>query len=125
MNNDTIGLIKQRLEILYQMIESLEQDNSGSYTKDETNTLLAAKADKNTTYTKTETNAEIQGAITDLDVSSTSTNGHVIRSIAQEDGKIVPVAELVDTIPTIGSSKLITSGGVYEAIQSALNRNGS
>lgn len=67
-------------------------------------------------YTKTQTDAEIQGAITDLDVSSTATTGHYIKSIAQEDGLIVPVAELADTVPTIGSKKLITSGAVYTGL---------
>lgn len=235
MNNDTIGLIKQRLEILYQMVESLETGGGGSptdaYTKAQTDALLAGKVDKvqgsslmttaqanklagiqsgaevnvqadwdqtdttaddfiknkpvipdtsnfytksevdselngkvdkqtgyslisnaditklngiaagaevnvqadwnetDTTadsfiknkpvipdltnyYNKTETNAEIQGAITDLDVPSTTTTGHYIKSIAQEDGLIVPIAERADTVPTIGSSKLITSGAV-------------
>lgn len=67
-------------------------------------------------YTKTETNAEIEGAITDLDVSSTATTGHYIKSIAQEDGLIVPVAELADTAPTTGSAKLITSGAVAAVV---------
>lgn len=69
-------------------------------------------------YNKTETDAEIQGAITDLDVPSTSTTGHYIKSIAQTDGLIVPVAELADTTPAIGSSKLITSGAVYTSLSS-------
>lgn len=63
-------------------------------------------------YNKTQTDAEIQGAITDLDVPSTATTGHYIKSIAQENGLISAVAETVDTTPTTGSSKLITSGGV-------------
>lgn len=120
MSNETIGLIKQRLEILYQMVDQLETGGGGApvdaYTKAETNTLLAAKANKSETYTKTETNAEIQGAITDLDVSSTATTGHYIKSIAQEDGLIVPVAELADTTPTADSTKLITSGAVYAVV---------
>lgn len=235
MSNDTIGLIKQRLEILYQMVDQLETGGGGSptdaYTKAQTNALLATKVDKvagsslmttaqanklagiesgaevnvqadwdqtditaddfiknkpvipdtsnfytksevdselngkvdkqtgyslisnanitklngiaagaevnvqpnwnetDTTsdsyirnkptipdltnyYNKTQTDAEIQGAITDLDVPSTATTGHYIKSIAQENGLISAVAETVDTTPTTGSSKLITSGGV-------------
>lgn len=118
--------VKQQLEILWQIVEQLEKESGGggtsdAYTKSETDTLLAAKADKSTTYTKTETNAEIQGAITDLDVSSTSVSGHYIKSIAQENGLIVPVAELAATSVIPNSDKLITSGAVYEAIQNALN----
>lgn len=167
---NTIGLIKQRLEILYQMVEQLEQGGGGSptdaYTKAQTDALLAEKVDKvagsslmttaqseklagiesgaevnvqadwsqsDTTaddfiknkptipdltnyYNKTETNAEIQGAITNLDVSSTATTGHYIKSIAQENGLIVPVAELADTAPTTGSAKLITSGAVAAVV---------
>lgn len=168
MNPNTIGLIKQRLEILYQMVEELEGGGSGddSYTKAQTDALLAGKVDKvagsslmttaqseklagiaagaevnvqadwsqsdNTAddyiknkptipdvsnyYTKTETGNEIDAAIAALDVSSTTATGHYIKSIAQEDGKIVAVAELVDTTPTVGSTKPITSGGVQSAI---------
>lgn len=112
--------LKQQLEILWQEVEKLEIEGGGgssdSYTKAQTDTLLAAKADKSTTYTKTEVNGEILGAINDLDVSSTSATGHYIKSIAQEDGKIVPVAETIDTEPIIGSTKPITSGGVYTVV---------
>lgn len=170
-NQDTIGLIKQRLEILWQLVESLETGGGGSgdaYTKAQTDALLNGKVDKvagsslmttaqanklagiesgaevnvqanwNETnvnadsyilnkptipdltnyYNKTETDAEIQGAITDLDVPSTSTTGHYIKSIAQVDGLIEAVPELADTTPAIGSSRLITSGAVYTGLSS-------
>lgn len=94
-----ISQIRQRLEILYQMVEELEEGGGGGgqggtddYTqltnKPQINgfTLLGNKtgsdlglasaaaledkADKATTYTKTETNGEITGAIMDLDVAS-------------------------------------------------------
>lgn len=67
-------------------------------------------------YNKTETNAEIQGAITDLDVASTSQSGHYIDYIAQEDGLIVPHAELAATSVIPSSTKLITSGAVSSAL---------
>lgn len=70
MSNETIGQIKQRLEILYQAVDQLETGGGGSptdaYTKAETNTLLAAKANKSETYTKTETDTKIQEAITEV-----------------------------------------------------------
>ena len=50
INQDTIGLIKQRLEILWQLVESLETGGGGSpsdaYTKAQTNALLNGKVDK-------------------------------------------------------------------------------
>lgn len=169
-NKELIGQIRQRLEILYQMFEQLEQGGGGSptdaYTKAQTDALLNGKVDKvagsslmttaqanklagiesgaevnvqanwnetDTTsdsyilnkptipdltnyYNKTETDAEIQGAITDLDVPSTSVSGHYIKSIAQVDGLIEAVAELADTTPGNGSTKLITSGAVYTGL---------
>lgn len=135
-----LSLIRQRLELLWQEVERLEGEGGGgggddSYTKAQTDALLAEKADKSTTYTKTqvdnalsgkanaattytkdETNAEIQGAITDLDVPATSATGHYIKSIGQADGKIEAVAELLDTAPAPSSTKPITSGGVYTAL---------
>jgi hypothetical protein len=49
-NKELIGQIRQRLEILYQMFEQLEQGGGGSptdaYTKAQTNALLAGKVDK-------------------------------------------------------------------------------
>ena len=140
-----LSKIKQRLEILWQEVEKLEAEGGGgsgdAYTKAQTDALLAEKADKSTTYTKTqvdnalsekanaattytkdETNAEIQGAITDLDVSSTSATGHYIKSIEQVDGKINAVAELIDTSPTPSSTKPITSGAVYTALANKENK---
>lgn len=121
-----LSKLKQRLEILWQEVEKLEQEGGGgggptdAYTKAQTDALLAEKADvtsvysKANTYNKTETNAEIQGAIAALDVSSTSTSGHYIDYIAQEDGLIAPHSETAATSVISGSSKLITSGGVQE-----------
>lgn len=112
--------IKQQLEILWQTVEKLETEGGGSsdsYTKAQTDALLADKADKSTTYTKTQVDGEILGAINDLDVSSTAATGHYIKSIEQENGKISAVAELIDTEPITGSTKPITSGAVYTALQ--------
>lgn len=48
--------IRQRLEILYQMVEELETSSgSDSYTKAQADALLALKADKSSTYTKSQT----------------------------------------------------------------------
>lgn len=134
--NLIVSQIRQRLEILYQEIAKLEMgggvspddaytkaqtdnllslkaDKATTYTKSQTDSLLDAKANAAAVYTKTETNAEIQGAITDLDVPSTTQSGHYIKSIAQVDGLIVPVADLIATTPIPASEKPITSGAVY------------
>jgi hypothetical protein len=94
---------------------SEKADKNLTYTKTETNTLLGAKANADSVYTKSETNAEIEGAITDLDVSSTATTGHYIDYISQEDGLIVPHAEAAATSVIPSSAKLITSGAVAAA----------
>ena len=129
-NKELIGQIRQRLEILYQMFEQLEQGGGSSgegYSKAETNALLAKKANKsdvytkNNTYNKVEINSQIGGAIADLDVSQTETSDHYIDYIAQENGLIVPHSKLSSTVPTTGDSTLITSGAVKTALDSKVN----
>lgn len=130
--------LKQQLEILWQEVLRMERENpepgpggTSDYTEltnkpsingvelngNKTLTQLGI-APAATTYTKTEVDGEIIGAITDLDVSSTAATGHYIKSIAQEDGLIVPVAETLATSPAPSSEKPITSGGVYTALSS-------
>lgn len=125
-----VSQIRQRLEILYQMVNELETGGGSSgdgYTKAETNALLAEKANKsdvytkNNTYNKVEINSQIGGAIADLDVSQTETSGHYIDYIAQEDGLIVPHSKLSSTVPTTGDNTLITSGAVKTALDSKAN----
>ena len=94
---------------------------STTYTKTEVDSALSGKADKSDTYTKTQTDVEIQGAITDLYVPSTTASGHYVKSIAQVDGKIAAVAETIDTIPTTGSTRPITSDAVYTALSNKLD----
>ena len=61
MNDLILSQMRQRLEILYQMVDELERGGGGgggsddSYTKAQTDALLNLKADKSTTYTKTQT----------------------------------------------------------------------
>lgn len=60
MNDLILSQMRQRLEILYQMVDELEKGGGGggsddSYTKAQTDTLLSFKADKSTTYTKSQT----------------------------------------------------------------------
>lgn len=58
----------------------------------------------------------VRDAINALDVNSAGGDGKYIKSISEVDGKIIPVAETADTTPTQNSTKMITSGGVYSAI---------
>lgn len=61
MNDLILSQMRQRLEILYQMVNELEESGGGSggdsYTKAQTDILLSYKADKSSTYTKTEVNS--------------------------------------------------------------------
>ena len=128
--------LKQQLEILWQEVERLERETpepgpggTSDYTElsnkpsingvelngNKTLTQLGI-APAATTYTKTEVDGEIIGAITDLDVSSTAATGHYIKSIAQENGLIVPIAETLATSPIPSSEKPITSDAVYTAL---------
>ena len=64
MENSTLTMLRQRLEILYQIVDKLEkEEGSTTYTKEEINALLSEKADKLTTYTKQETNSQIETQI--------------------------------------------------------------
>ena len=123
-------LLKQRVEILAQEVKELQAEGGGggggttdAYTKAESDEKFLTKTDAASNYQAKgnyvqigDVNNAIDSAIEALDVSSTSTPGYVVRSIAQEDGKIVPVAEQVDTTPTASSTKLMTSGGVYAVV---------
>ena len=65
MNNQDliVSQIRQRLEILYQMVDELEGGGSSgdAYTKAQTDALLDLKADKSSTYTKSEVNTALSG----------------------------------------------------------------
>lgn len=69
-------------------------------------------------YTKTETGTQITDAIGALDVSSVGGSGKYISAISETDGKISATAETMDTTPTSGSEKAVTSGAVYTALAS-------
>lgn len=127
---DAISQIKQRLEILWQEVQNLEGAAPSNYNllsnKPQINgvTLEGNKTssqlnipDKTNYYDKEETDAEIIGAITELDVSSTPISGHYIKSIEQVDGKINATPEILDNSITPYGSKPVLSGAVYSAIQ--------
>lgn len=56
-----------------------------------------------------------------LDVSSVGGTGKYISEISETDGKINAIEETMDAVPTEGSSKAVTSGGVYTSLQGKLD----
>ena len=62
--------------------------------------------------------SDIDAKINALDVSNEINEGEYITSLSETDGKIVVYAEAMDSTPTGGSVKPVTSGGVYNAIAS-------
>lgn len=56
-----------------------------------------------------------------LDVSSVGGTGKYISEISEADGKINATAETMDAVPTEGSSKAVTSGGIKTAIDDSVS----
>lgn len=63
----------------------------------------------------------VNAAIETLDVSSVGGSGKYISEISETDGKISATAETMDTIPTSGSTKAVTSGGVQAPLAEVIN----
>ena len=70
-------------------------------------------------YTKTEVDGEIVGAINDLDVPAVGGSTKYITTISEANGLIDATPASPDTVPTLDSSKLITSGGVKTYVDNA------
>ena len=64
---------------------------------------------------------DITTAIQALDVSSVGGDGKYISAISETDGKIAPVVETMDTAPTRGSKKAVTSDGIQTALDEKLD----
>jgi len=62
----------------------------------------------------------IDNKIQSLDVSNILQDGKYITSLSEIDGKIHVETDSMDTVPTTGSQKPVTSGGVKSAIESAV-----
>ena len=63
--------------------------------------------------------ADNTAAIAGMDLASVGADGSYIKTVSQEDGKVTAVAEAADAAPTESSTKMVTSGGVYTAIEEA------
>ena len=73
------------------------------------------------TSNKAATPKAVRDAINELDVNSAGGEGKYIKSISEADGKIVPVEETMDTVPTEGSNKAATSGGIWSELDKKVN----
>ena len=65
---------------------------------------------------KAATPKAVRDAINALDVAEVGGTGKYIKVVSEADGKIVATEETMDTTPTEGSQKAVTSGGVKAAI---------
>ena len=65
---------------------------------------------------KAATPKAVRDAINALDVAEVGGTGKYIKAVSEADGKIVATEETMDTTPTEGSQKAVTSGGVKAAI---------
>ena len=65
---------------------------------------------------KAATPKAVRDAINALDVAEVGGTGKYIKAISEVDGKIAATEETMDTTPTEGSQKAVTSGGVKAAI---------
>ena len=91
-------------------------------------TALDAKQDTltfdgtyNASTNKAATVSTVTNAINNLDVSSVGGSGKYISAISETDGKISPIVETMDTVPTNGSSKAVTSGGVQAPLAEVID----
>lgn len=121
-------MLKQRVEILAQRVDDLEATGGGgstgdAYTKAESDAKFLSKTDAASSYqpkgsyaTTSDIASAVGTAIADLDVSSTAATGHYVKSIAQENGLIVPVVDTVVDTAISGSTHPITSGAVYSLV---------
>lgn len=98
------------------------QDNTIYAMKSDGTWVIQDEASRMDVYTKAETDTAIETAVNALDVPSVGSSGEYIQSISEVDGKIIPVAETMDTVPTSSSQKAITSDAVYTAINNTVNR---
>jgi len=96
-------------------------------------TALGNKADSATTltgygitdaYTKTETDNAISTAINALDVTDSAVAGSYVTAVSETDGSISVTREAADVTPTANSTKMLTSGGVYNSEQDIYKING-
>lgn len=87
-----------------------------TFTQQDNNTTYEFADTYNATTNKGATVATVTNAIGALDVDAAGGDGKYIKLISETDGKISATAETMDTAPTSGSNKAVTSGAVYTAL---------
>ena len=99
--------------------EASDLTGGQALTWDATNQKAVGKT-IDTTVTANSSNLVTSGAVASsinaLDVASVGGDGKYISAISETDGKISATATTMDTAPTAGSTKAVTSGGVATAI---------
>jgi hypothetical protein len=104
----------RKLNFTYEKINDLLSDVDSS--KGDNNSLTARLDAIDTVISDKASISDIASAINDLDAESVGGSGKYISAIYEANGVIFATAETMDTVPTSGSTKAVTSGGVYTPI---------
>jgi len=128
-NYDTLGMIKQRLEILYQMVDELERSGGGGGEPGTTNyNDLTNKPSVNGHIligSKTSSDLDLQPVISDL---STIRSGAALGATAVQPSDMEEALSskqdtlTFDSTPTSGSTNPVTSGGVYTSLTTKVDK---
>lgn len=129
MNEIIISQIRQRLEILYQMVDELERSGGGGGEPGTTNyNDLTNKPSVNGHIligSKTSSDLDLQPVISDL---STIRSGAALGATAVQPATMNQALSgkqdtlTFDTTPTNGSSNPVKSGGVYAALENKVDK---
>lgn len=104
----------RKLNFTYEKINDLLSDVDSS--KGDSSSLTARLSAIDTTVSDKASISDITSAINNLYSASVGGSGKYISAISETDGVISATAETMDTVPTSGSTKAVTSGGVYTPI---------
>ena len=119
ITDNTFQLYSPTNRELYEGLEN-KQDNIPDLNTIRSGAAAGATAlqqsDVSSTYSASGTapvnGTAVNAAIGTLDVSSVGGSGKYISAISETGGKIYATPETMDTVPTSGSTKAVTSGGV-------------
>lgn len=103
--------------------DALDDALANVYTKTQTDNAIDNAIDDALSDIDTLVENTVDGAITELDVPTTSVTGHYIKSISQTDGLISAVAERLATAPVPASTLPITSDAVYTALSGKVDNS--
>ena len=92
------------------LVEALDGDNEALQT------AVEGKADASDIPSTSDIENIVDGVLADLDVSDVGGSTKYITIVGQTDGLLTATSETSDSAPTTGSTKLVQSGGVYNAL---------